>query len=77
MAERSERQERQEGKGGTMISVGSYRILHKSEFSKFEKLHKIFWAFSEEMLDAIITGKVHLHKNPKKKERINGRSESV
>lgn len=53
-----------------MFSIGKYRILHQSEFSKFEKLHRIFRVYSEEKLDEIISGKIHLHKNPVKKGRV-------
>lgn len=56
-------------KGAAMIKVGSYRILHESEFRKFEKLHRIFREYSEDELDLIISGRVHLHLNPKRKKR--------
>lgn len=47
-----------------MIKVGHYRIVHESEIRKFEKLHKIFRVYSEAELDLIISGKVHLRRNP-------------
>jgi len=31
-----------------MIKVGRYRILHQSEFAKFEKLRKIFRVYSDD-----------------------------
>lgn len=51
-----------------MIRIGKYRIYHQSEDRKYEKLHKIFRAYSEKELDDIISGKVHLHRNPTKKK---------
>ena len=50
-----------------MIKVGSYQIMHVSEFRKFEKLHRIFREYDEKQLDAIISGTVHIHRNPTKK----------
>jgi len=50
-----------------MIKISTYRIMHESEFRKFEKLHKIFKEWTEAQLDEIITGTIHLHRNPKKK----------
>lgn len=58
-----------------MISIGKYRIVHESEMRKFQKLHKIFRAYDERELDDIINGKVHLHRNPRRKEgNGNGRT---
>ena len=54
-----------------MISVGCYRILHKSEFQKFEKLHRIFRTWSEDQLDLILAGKIHLRRSPMAKRRLN------
>jgi len=49
-----------------MFSVGKYRIMHESEVRKFEKLSRIFNHYSEPQLNDILSGKVHLHRNPKK-----------
>jgi hypothetical protein len=50
-----------------MIRVGSYRILHKDELRKIDKMAKIARGFTEDKLDNIIAGKVFLHKARKKK----------
>lgn len=52
-----------------MISIGKYRIVHESEWRKFQKLHKIFRVYDEAQLDAIIDGKVFLHKAPRRKKK--------
>lgn len=52
-----------------MIQIGSIHILSNREFSKYEKLHKIFRTYSTQELDDIISGKVHLRRNPVKTKR--------
>jgi hypothetical protein len=58
-----------------MIHVFKYRILHESEFRKFEKLYRIFRHFTEEDLDLLISGRIHLRRSPgprKRKDDKNG-----
>jgi hypothetical protein len=50
-----------------MIQIGSIRILSNREFSKYEKLHKIFRVYSTQELDDILAGKIHLRRNPARK----------
>lgn len=47
-----------------MIKIGSIHILTNNEFSKYEKLHKIFRTYSVNELDDIVAGKIHLRRNP-------------
>lgn len=47
-----------------MIQIGSIHILTAREFSKYEKLYKIFRTYSHDELDGILSGKVHLRRNP-------------
>ena len=52
-----------------MFSIGKFRIMHESEVRKFEKLHKIFRCYSEDQLDEIISGKIHLRRSPGPRKR--------
>ena len=52
-----------------MIKIGSIHILTNNEFSKYEKLHKIFRTYSVSELDDIVAGKIHLRRNPVKIRR--------
>lgn len=56
-----------------MISIGKYRIVHESEMRKFEKYHRIFRHYDEKQLDEIISGQVHLHRNPTRKVKEEGK----
>jgi len=49
-----------------MIQIGSVHILTGKEFSKYEKLHRIFRVYSSQELDDILAGKIHLRRNPVK-----------
>jgi hypothetical protein len=51
-----------------MFSIGSYRIMHESEYRKFEKLHRIFREYDEADLDRIISGTIHLRRSPGKRK---------
>lgn len=52
-----------------MIQIGSVHILTGKEFSKYEKLHRIFRVYSSQELDDILAGKIHLRRNPVKIRR--------
>ena len=50
-----------------MIQIGCIHVLSGKEFSKYEKLHRIFRSYTIGELDDILAGKIHLRRNPARK----------
>jgi hypothetical protein len=51
-----------------------YIIIRKAEFPHFQKAHKIARELTEQRLDDILAGRLHLHKNPGKRKAVKPES---
>ena len=59
-----------------MTKIGPYLIVKAAQMPFYQKAHKLARALSEDALDDILAGKKHIHSNPKRKEKENGRDTS-